>query len=59
MFRVRLHVGVDIAFGDRIETIHPTELIVAKHRNGPIGKIDLFFKSDCTKFIGLGDEEAV
>ena len=42
----------------RKEALHPTELIVAKHRNGPTGKIDLFFKSDCTKFIGL-DEEAV
>ena len=40
-------------------TIHPTELILAKHRNGPTGKIDLFFKSDCTKFIGLDEEEAV
>jgi replicative DNA helicase len=40
------------------EALHPTELIIAKHRNGPTGKIDLFFKSDCTKFIGL-DEEAV
>jgi replicative DNA helicase len=41
------------------ETIHPTELIIAKHRNGPTGKIDLFFKSDCTKFIGLDEEKAV
>jgi len=40
------------------EALHPTELIIAKHRNGPTGKINLFFKSDCTKFIGL-DEEAV
>ena len=40
-------------------TIHPTELIIAKHRNGPTGKIDLFFKSDCTKFIGLNGAEAV
>ena len=39
--------------------IHPTELIIAKHRNGPTGKIDLFFKSDCTKFIGLNEAEAV
>jgi replicative DNA helicase len=40
-------------------TIHPTELILAKHRNGPTGKIDLFFKSDCTKFIGLNEQDAV
>jgi len=37
------------------DSIYPTELIVAKHRNGPTGKIDLFFKSDCTKFIGASD----
>ena len=40
------------------EALHPTELIIAKYRNGPTEKIDLFFKSDCTKFIGL-DEETV
>ena len=39
--------------------VHLTELIIAKHRNGPTGKIDLFFKSDCTKFIGLDEAEAV
>ena len=39
-------------------TIHPTELIIAKHRNGPTGKLDLFFKSDCTKFIGLNEKGA-
>ena len=35
------------------EPSHITELIVAKHRNGPTGKINLFFKSECTKFVGL------
>ena len=39
-------------------SIQPTELIIAKHRNGPTGKIDLFFKSDCTKFIGLDEAMA-
>ena len=33
-----------------------TELIVAKHRNGPIGNVELFFKSDCTKFIGMNEK---
>ena len=33
---------------------HITELIVAKHRNGPTGRVTLFFKEDCTKFISLG-----
>jgi len=32
---------------------HLTELIIAKHRNGPTGKVDLFFKNDCTRFVGL------
>ena len=32
---------------------HITELIVAKHRNGPTGRVTLFFKDDCTKFISL------
>ena len=36
---------------------HLTELIVAKHRNGPTGKIDLFFKNDCTRFISLNDND--
>ena len=39
--------------------VHLTELIIAKHRNGPTGKINLFFKNDCTKFIGLNEREAV
>ena len=40
------------------EPSHITELIVAKHRNGPTGKIDLYFRSDCTKFVSLNDEGA-
>ena len=32
---------------------HITELIVAKHRNGPTGRVTLFFKEDCTKCISL------
>ena len=37
---------------------HLTELIVAKHRNGPTGKIDLFFKNDCTKFLSMNENDA-
>jgi len=37
---------------------HLTELIIAKHRNGPTGKINLFFKSNCTKFISLNEADA-
>lgn len=36
---------------------HLTELIVAKHRNGPTGKVELFFKDDCTKFISLNEKD--
>ena len=32
---------------------HLTELIIAKHRNGPVGKVELFFDHECTKFIGM------
>ena len=35
-----------------------TELIIAKHRNGPTGKVDLFFKNDCTKFVSLNEKDA-
>ena len=30
-----------------------TELNIAKHRNGPVGVVYLFFKSDWTKFVSL------
>ena len=40
------------------EPTHLTELIVAKHRNGPTGKIDLFFRKDCTRFISLNEKDA-
>ena len=32
---------------------HTAELIVAKHRNGPTGRVNLFFKNECTKFRDL------
>ena len=41
------------------EPTHLTELIIAKHRNGPTGKIDLFFRKDCTRFISLNEKDAV
>ena len=36
-----------------VESACLTELIVAKHRNGPTGAIDLYFEDGCTKFIEL------
>lgn len=38
---------------------HITDLIVSKHRNGPTGKVTLFFKDDCTKFISLSRKGAM
>ena len=38
---------------------HITELIVAKHRNGPTGRVTLFFKEDCTKFISLSRRRVI
>jgi replicative DNA helicase len=43
---------------------HPNEedrsnakLIVAKHRNGPTGELDLFFRSELTRFYEVSDKE--
>ncbi len=35
---------------DNVENKGKAELIIAKHRNGPVGKIDLLFQSNITKF---------
>jgi len=32
------------------------EIIIAKHRNGPTGIVELYFKNECTKFINLNVE---
>lgn len=29
------------------------ELIIAKHRNGPLGNVEFFFQKDCSKFVGM------
>jgi replicative DNA helicase len=39
------------------EPTHITELIVAKHRNGPTGRVNLFFRNECTTFISLSKKE--
>ena len=31
------------------------EIIVEKHRNGPQGLVELFFKGECTKFVNLNE----
>ena len=40
------------------DPIRLMELVVAKHRNGPVGKVELFFDHECTKFIGMEKAEA-
>jgi replicative DNA helicase len=29
------------------------EVIVAKHRNGPVGSVDLYFMKDIQKMVGM------
>jgi len=42
------------------EKDHTTEFIIAKHRNGPTGVVNLFFAEECTRFFGFApmDEKA-
>ena len=35
------------------ELRHVSEVIIAKQRNGPIGKIDLYFDAEFTRFGNL------
>ena len=35
------------------EKTNITELLVAKHRHGPIGKIELYFDGDLNRFMSL------
>jgi replicative DNA helicase len=32
------------------------EIIIAKHRNGPTGVVELYFKDECTKFLNLNND---
>ena len=41
---------------DDYEPTHITELIVAKHRHGPVGKIELYFHPELLRFMSLDKE---
>ena len=41
---------------DDYEPTNITELILAKHRHGPVGKIELYFQSDLLRFMTLDKE---
>jgi len=38
------------SISEKNEKITPAELIIAKHRNGPLGMVELSFQNDPTKF---------
>ena len=40
-------------YSDNVSEDQITELIVAKHRNGPIGTAKLLFKPSVTSFVNL------
>lgn len=40
-------------YDKEIENQHITEVILAKHRNGPVGSIKLYFKGEYTLFLNL------
>ena len=40
-------------YNPETENKNITELIIAKHRNGPVDTVNLFFHKQYTKFVGL------
>ena len=40
-------------FAQSVQAMINAEVIIAKQRNGPIGTVELFFKSECTLFLNL------
>ena len=44
-------------YNPETENKNITELIVAKHRNGPVGTVNLFFHKQFTKFVSLSKRE--
>ena len=54
--RMRIYVSFlyrEDYYNKETEDQHITEVIVAKHRNGPIGTVRLYFKGEYTLFMNL------
>jgi replicative DNA helicase len=49
----------DDYYNEDSETPGQAELIISKHRNGPLGKVDLVFQSEYPRFVTLARREAV
>lgn len=43
---------------DDYEDTHITELLIAKHRNGPVGKIELYFHPEYLRFMSLDKDRS-
>ena len=41
---------------DDVNNKGKAEVIIAKHRNGPTGVVELYFKDECTKFLNLNND---
>ena len=47
-----------VGLGDSPEGKEATQIIIAKHRNGEVGELDMLFKSEQVKFVEPGDSLA-
>lgn len=45
-------------YNQNMENRNDTEIIIAKHRNGPVGTVHLFFKESHNKFLSVSREHA-
>jgi replicative DNA helicase len=43
----------DVVYNAETERPHVADIILAKHRNGPTGRVHLFFQESLMKFLDL------